>query len=138
MDTISLQLIVYFENPFWVGVFETIENQNLQVSRIVFGKEPMNEDILQMIYHQYHQLKQSPHVAVKVKQKQISPKRLQRDVKKQMQKHVLSTKSQIALKMQYEVSKQEHIQQKKERLEKEKQLRFDLKQQKRKEKHRGH
>lgn len=138
MDTISLQLIVYFDDPFWVGVFETIDNHDLQVSRIVFGKEPMNEDILQTIYHQYHQLKQSPHVEVKVKQKQVSPKRLQRDVKKQMQKHGLSTKSQIALKMQYELSKQEHIQQRKERLEKEKQVRFDLKQQKRKEKHRGH
>ena len=69
------------------------------------------------------------------KPKHISYKRLQRDVKKQLQQGV-GTKSQIALKMQYEVSKQEHLVERKKRLEKEKQMKFVLKQQKKKEKHR--
>ncbi|WP_050636670.1 YjdF family protein [Candidatus Stoquefichus sp. SB1] len=138
MDKISLQLTVYFENPFWMGMFELVDQSQLQVSRIIFGKEPMNEDILQAIYNQFCQLKLSPAVEVKNKPKHISYKRLQRDVKKQLQQQGVGTKSQIALKMQYEVSKQEHLVERKKRLEKEKQMKFVLKQQKKKEKHRGH
>lgn len=138
MDKISLQLTVYFENPFWMGMFELVDQSQLQVSRIIFGKEPMNEDILQAIYNQFCQSKLSPVVEVKNKPKHISYKRLQRDVKKQLQQQGVGTKSQIALKMQYEVSKQEHLVERKKRLEKEKQMKFALKQQKKKEKHRGH
>ncbi|WP_028043439.1 YjdF family protein [Candidatus Stoquefichus massiliensis] len=136
MDTISIQLTVYFDEPFWVGVFETISQHQLQVSRIVFGAEPIDEEILLAI-QKYQRLKQSPSVDIKSKQQHISPKRLQRDVKKQMQQG-LGTKSQMALKMQYENAKQERLQVRKERLEKKKQYVFDLKQQKKKAKHRGH
>jgi hypothetical protein len=30
---------VFFEDPFWVGVFERIENKKLSVAKVPFGAE---------------------------------------------------------------------------------------------------
>lgn len=40
MDRNYGKLTVYFENPFWVGVFERIENGKLSVCKVTFGSEP--------------------------------------------------------------------------------------------------
>lgn len=36
----ELKLTVYFEDPFWVGVFERTQNGTLSVCKITFGAEP--------------------------------------------------------------------------------------------------
>ena len=40
MDRVSGKLTVYFEEPFWVGVFERIESGKLSVAKVTFGAEP--------------------------------------------------------------------------------------------------
>ena len=40
MDKASGKLTVYFEEPFWVGVFERIEDGKLSVAKVIFGAEP--------------------------------------------------------------------------------------------------
>ena len=40
MDKASGKLTVYFEEPFWVGVFERIEDGKLSVAKVTFGAEP--------------------------------------------------------------------------------------------------
>ena len=67
-----------------------------------------------------------------------NPKRMQRDVKKQMQENGIGTKSQQALKMQQEHNKQERKVRSRERKEADEQRMFELKQQKKREKHKGH
>ncbi len=42
----SVKLTVYFEDPFWVGVFEKIQGPRYQVARVVFGSEPKSYDII--------------------------------------------------------------------------------------------
>ena len=37
MGKVSIKLTVYFEEPFWVGVFERIEDGELSVSKVTFG-----------------------------------------------------------------------------------------------------
>ena len=66
-----------------------------------------------------------------------NPKRLQREAKKQLQNTGIGTKSQQALQLQREEMKTERKQISKEEREAEKERMFELKQQKRKEKHRG-
>ena len=39
MDKASGKLTVYFEEPFWVGVFERIEDGKLSVAKVTFGAE---------------------------------------------------------------------------------------------------
>lgn len=67
-----------------------------------------------------------------------NPKGMQREAKKQMQNNGIGTKSQQALKMQQEQNKQERKTRSKEQKESEARRLFELKQQKKLEKHKGH
>ena len=40
-------LKVFFENPFWVGVFERIEDGKLSVCKVTFGAEPKDYEVLE-------------------------------------------------------------------------------------------
>ena len=79
----------------------------------------------------------SPAAAADVKEGGRNPKRVQREVRKQVQNTSIGTKSQRALNLQQEQLKMERRTVKREQREAEKQRHFELKQQKRKEKHRG-
>ena len=39
------KLTVFFEDPFWVGIFERIEKGKLSVCRVVFGSEPKDYEV---------------------------------------------------------------------------------------------
>lgn len=74
MDKITDKLTVFFENPFWVSIFESVEENNLVVCKVVFGAEPKAEH--------------------------SNPKRKQREIQKQANQLKVSTKSQLALQKQ--------------------------------------
>lgn len=137
MDKVMSKLTVFFENPFWVGVFERVDGERLSVCKITFGAEPKDYEVLDFISKNYHRLNFSPSVAVVVKKDSINPKRLQREVRKQTLQTGIGTKSQQALQLQREEMKTERKLFSKEQRELEKQRQFELRQQKRKEKHRG-
>ena len=132
------KLTVFFEGPFWVGVFERVSDGKLSVCRIVFGAEPKDHEVWDFILKHYYELKFSPAIETEVKQTADNPKRRQRNAKKQLQNSGVGTKSQKALQMQREEMKIKKKQISKEQRETEKQRQFDLKQQKRKAKHKGH
>lgn len=138
MDRASGKLTVFFEEPFWVGVFERVSDGQMSVCKITFGAEPKDYEVLEFILSQYYKLKFSPAVEVEVRKTADNPKRRQRDAHKQVQNSGIGTKSQQALQMQREEMKTERKLISKEQKEAEKQRHFDLKQQKRKEKHKGH
>ena len=131
-------LIVYFEDPFWVGVFERIEEGNLSVCKVTFGAEPKDYEVWEFVLRHYYELKFSPALKTEIKQTADNPKRRQRNVKKQLQNVGIGTKSQQALKLQQEQNKQQRKVQNRERNRAKAQRKFELKQQKKKEKHRGH
>ena len=138
MDRVSGKLTIYFEDPFWVGVFERIENRKLSVAKVTFGMEPKDYDVLEFINRNYYHLQFSPAVETVVKDTKKNPKRAQRDAKKQTLETGIGTKSQQALKLQQEQNKQERKVRSREQREAENQRLFELKQIKKKEKHRGH
>ena len=131
-------LTVYFEDPFWVGVFEQVSDGKLSASKVTFGAEPKDYDVRDFIIRHFYGLKFSPTVEVERKQIADNPKRRQRNAGKQMQNIGIGTKSQQALQKQREEKKTERRQISREMREAEKQKQYDLKQQKKKEKHRGH
>lgn len=137
MDERIGKLTVYFDNPFWVGVFERIEDEKLSVCKVTFGAEPKDYEVLQFILKNYSQLKFSPSVDVKVRKEAKNPKRMQREARKQTALSGIGTKSQQALQQQREENKLLRKTISKQMQEAENQRRYDLKQQKRKEKHRG-
>lgn len=137
MDRVTGKLTVFFEEPFWVGVFEYVEGEKLSVCKVTFGAEPKDYEICDFISRKYGQLKFSPAVATTVKEARVNPKRMQRAVRHQLEQTGVGTKAQQALKLQQEQVKTERKATRRERLEAKKQYQFELKQQKKKEKHRG-
>ena len=131
------RLTVFFEGPFWVGVFERIENGILSVAKVTFGAEPKDNEVYEFILKHYYGLQFSPAVATVVKGPKRNPKRIQRDIKKSLAKTGIGTKSQQALKLQQEQNKQERKVKSREQKQAEAERLFELKQQQKKEKHRG-
>lgn len=137
-ELVSGKLQVFFEEPFWVGVFERFYDGKISVYKVTFGPEPKGYDIQEFILKNYYNFRFSPAVESVVEEKEkINPKRLQRDVKKTVQNAGIGTKSQQALKLQQEQIKFERKTRTRKQREEEKQHDFELKQQKRKEKHKG-
>ena len=137
MDKVSGKLTVFFEEPFWVGVFERISDGKLSVCKVTFGEEPKDYEVYDFVLKNYYRLRFSPAVETDVKEAGRNPKRVQREVQKQVQNMGIGTKSKQALKLQQEQLKIERKIVNREQREAEKQRQFELKQQKKKEKHKG-
>ena len=127
-------LTVFFEDPFWVGVFERIEDGKLSVCKVTFGAEPKDYEVWDYILHHYYELVFSPAVEMEIRQAADNPKRRSRN----LENTGIGTKSQQALQRQREEMKTERRQISREEREAEAQRRFVMKQEKKKEKRRGH
>ena len=107
MDKVHCSLTVFFEKPFWVGIFEKIENKKISVCKVTFGAEPKDYEIYDFILTHYCNLQYSLAIDAIVKETKKNPKRMQREVKKQLKEIGIGTKSQQALKQQQELTKTE-------------------------------
>ena len=131
------KLTVFFDDPFWVGVFERIEDSKLSVCKVTFGAEPKDYKVWEFVLKHYYELEFSPAVETVTRRTADNPKRRQRNAREQLQHTGVGTKSQQALQMQLEQNKQERkVKSREQKLAEEERL-FALKQQKKKEKHRG-
>lgn len=132
------RLTILFENPFWVGVYERFDNGKYEVCKITFGAEPKDYEVYSFLLKNWHRLKLSLPVKVgKAEERQINPKRIQREINRQLQDKGVGTKAQQALKLQYEQNKTERKAQSREQKEAEKERQYALRQEKKKAKHKG-
>lgn len=138
MNKVNGKLTIFFEDPFWVGVFESIENETLSVAKVTFGAEPKEHEIMEFMLKHYDRLQFSPTVVTVLKESKRNPKSLQRKVRKQMQKVGIATKSQQALKLQQEQNQLERVQRYQKKKKEDQMRMFELKQQKKRKKHKGH
>lgn len=134
------KLTVFFEEPFWVGLYERQEGGRYEVSRIVFGAEPKDYEVLDFLLTNWHRLRFSPSVeAAEVEERRINPKRMQRLIRKQTyEENAVGTKAQQALNLQREQGKLERRICSREQREAEKERKLALREEKHREKHRGH
>lgn len=138
MDITSVKITVYFEDPFWIGIFERNVDDKLSVCKIIFGAEPKDNEILHFILNRYSKLKYSPEIFFeKALKEKINPKRVQRNIKKQLKNNGVATKSWQALKYQQEQNKTYRKRKSKEQKELEKEKMYSLRQKKKREKHKG-
>ena len=131
-------LTVFFEAPFWVGVFERMEGGKMSACKVTFGTEPTDNEIFSFILKHYDSLPFSKPVKAVQRKAADNPKRRSREARKQVESRGIGTKSQQMLKQQYEENKRARKQESKAQRDAQKQRQFNLKQQKRKEKHKGH
>ena len=138
MDKVTCRITVFFEEPFWIGVFEHISHGNMSVCKVTFGAEPKDYELYRFVLKEYDYLQFSPAVTVAEKERPLSPKRRQRNVKHHLEQTGIGTKSQQALKLQQEQNKTESRQSRRKEKKAEEERMFYLKQRKRREKHKGH
>lgn len=139
MSQIIVRLTVFFEDPFWVGIFERTCGDNYEVCKMTFGSEPKDYEVYALLLQDWRELYFSaPVEAAPPDSKRINPKRMQRSIKHQLQETGTGTKAQQVLKLQQEQNKMLRKTSSREKREAEMQRKFDMKQLKRKEKHRGH
>ena len=104
------RLTVWFADPFWVGVYEREAEGRLEVCRHTFGAEPKDGEVWQWLLSAWHR----------------------------PEKTGAGTKSQQALQLQREARRVERAQRHRQRDAAEEERRFRLRQEKKKEKRRGH
>ena len=132
------KLTVFFDGIFWIGIYERIQDGKLEACKITFGAEPKDYEVYEFLLKNWNKLRFSPPVeAGGKKETKVNPKRMQRNIRKQLEAHGTGTKSQQALSLQKEEAKLARKEKGRRPKEEEKQRQFEIRQQKRKEKHRG-
>lgn len=135
---VSSTLTVYHDGQFWVGMFERAERGRLAACHVVFGAEPSNEEVQQLVCERWNRLRFSESIAMDAMPKiACNPKRRQRKAARELAQRGPSTKAQLAIAEEREASAQQHKTEARNKREQEKQRRFELRQEKRKQKHRG-
>jgi len=136
---LNIKLTVFFEEPFWVGIFERYYSGEYAVLKVVFGSEPTNNEIYHYILSKYNTLDFSEPIARPSEMRtEVSPKRLQRKIKKEVAGASVGTKAQEAIKLQAKSSKHQRQIFNKEAKQDQEILKFQKRQEKKKKKHRGH
>lgn len=137
---VSSRFTVLFEDPFWVGIYErTTERQHYEVAKVVFGPEPKDYEVHQMILEEFNRLRFSKaQNGVKQTVRKINPKRLHKQIKKELQNKGVGTKAQNAIKQQHEANKIIRKASTRDKKRERQQEKFRQKQVKKKKKHRGH
>ena len=132
------RLTVFFEPPFWVGVYERQEGGCYTVSKMTFGAEPKEYEVYAFVLKTWSRWQFSPAVEAQGwAARQSNPKRRQREIRRQLQSSGVGTKAQQALSLQREQNKCQRKAGSRPQRQEEEARRYALRQQKKKEKHRG-
>ena len=138
MNQTSLSFTVFFEDPFWIGLFEYRENQLLYWKRIVFGSEHSEQFVYAWLKSFWYSISfQKPVESVQQKVHHRNPKRIQREARKALDVRLSCTKSQLAKKQQQQERAEQMADRRKADREEQKEA-FRLRQMKKKAKHKGH
>ena len=139
MNSTVSSFTVFFEGPFWVGVYERFTDAGLEACKVTFGSEPKDYEVYAFMLRNWGRLRFGPPVPqMGLRIGSRNPTRMQRQIQKQLQDTGVGTKAQQALALQREQQKQERRLVSRAERDAEKARRFDLRQQKKREKHRGH
>jgi hypothetical protein len=131
---------VFFEEPFWVGVYEREADGRYEVCKITFGAEPKDYEIYAYLLASWPQLPfgRPQRAAASAAKAPCNPKRMQRSIRHQLSATGVGTKAQQALKAIQEQNKQERRTVSRIARETESERRFALHEEKCREKHKGH
>lgn len=130
---------VYHDGRFWAGLFERENREGYSVARVVFGEEPNESELYHFILKRFSSLDFSrPSEPAEDPVKRVNPKRLIRMIQESLSAKGTSSRSQEAMRKERELRKIERNNSSKQKCEEEARRRFEMKQEQRKEKKRGH
>lgn len=138
----TVKTTIFFDKRFWVGAFERTDKEGYAVARHIFGAEPSDPEVHEFVLNHYHELKFGEAKEIIIQIQRMNPKRVQREVRREMarMKETLqpSTLAQDYMREEIEKKKKEKKSVRSAEKQAHKDEQFFLKQEKRKEKHRGH
>lgn len=138
----TIKATIFFDKRFWVGTFERTDKEGYSVARHIFGAEPSDPEIHEFVLNHYHELKFGEAKKITIQIQRMNPKRVQREVRREMARIKETTRpSSLAQDyMREEIEKKKKEKKTITSAEKQahKENQFALKQEKKKEKHRGH
>lgn len=137
-----IKATIFFDKCFWVGAFERTDKNGYAIARHIFGAEPTDSEVYEFVLSKYGELKFGEAKELIVQIHRMNPKRVQREVRREMEKiketAKPSTIAQDYMREELEKKKLEKKRASSAQKQARKEEQFSLKQHKRKEKHRGH
>lgn len=135
-----MKLTIYHNGQYWIGILEEGEEGQLKAAKYLFGAEPKDNEVFEFILHHSTQILEntsSVNLHSNKPAKKVNPKRLAREVVKEMKQKGISTYAEEAMKQDLEAKKKKRqcITREQKILLKDKKR--ELAVQKKKEKHRG-
>lgn len=131
-------ITVFFQDPFWVGLLEREEGNRYSACKLTFGAEPRDYEVYEALLAHWRDLKFSPSLpVVRAKQAKENPRRARREAAGRLSKAPVGTKAQEALKLQRAEGKELRREKSREERQAEAERKFRLRQEKRRQKHRG-
>ena len=135
----SMQLTVFFEDPFWVGVLERSGAGVYEVCKVTFGAEPRDAEVYAFLLENVGRLSFSPALREQpAASGAVHSKRARREAQKLMERRGVGTRAQQALRLQREQNRQERRERSRRQKKEEENRLFALRRKKRREKHQGH
>ena len=139
METGYARLTVYFEDPFWVGLFERGGGGTWEACKVTFGPEPKDCEVYAFLLENHRRLQFSPALKGQTSAAEAAnPKRRQRQIRRELERPGCGTRAQQALAAQREQGRAVKQRSAREDREAERERQFALRREKRREKHRGH
>lgn len=135
-----MRLTIYFESPYWIGLLEEERDGLLYVGRHIFGAEPSDAEVYEFVLRDIVALQARMTVGVPVdspEKRHINPKRMAREVRRELSQVGAATKAQEAMRLQLEANKSERQQQSRQELDALRDYKRDLAREKAKARHRG-
>ncbi len=137
MSRIKSRLTVFFEEPFWVGVFEQETDGVIRAARVVFGAQPTDAEVFEFVLRHADRLRYGPPVEGRLSKETANPKKRRREAARETGQRGIGTRSQQALQLAREQNRLEKRESSRARRHAEQARRFALRTEKRKQKHRG-
>lgn len=138
----SIKATILLEKSLWVGIFERTDKEGYSAARHIFGSEPSDPEVYEFVLTHYSELKFGASKAVTIEIQRMNPKRLQREVRREMERvketSAPSTFAQDYMREELEKNKKEKKSRSSAEKRAHKEEQFTLKQEKKKEKQRGH
>jgi len=88
----TIQATIFFEKIYWVATFERTDKDGYAVARHIFGGEPSDPEIYDFVLNHYKELKFGEIKDINIQIQRMNPKRVQREVRREMEKFKISTK----------------------------------------------
>ena len=139
---VTIKATVFLDKSFWVGTFERTDKEGYAVAKHIFGGEPTNAEVYEFVANNYTDLNFGAPKEFKLEIKRMNPKRVQREVRKEMDRlkdtQKPSTLSQDYMREELEKNKLERKKRSSKEKREQKQEQFALRQEKKKKKQKGH